>query len=265
MNAMHDFLPSPIALTIGAVTVRWYGVFLAIGAVAGLLVVNRLSRQKHFERNWVLDVMLLAILFGFLGGRLYHVLNEPQYYATHPKEILAVWHGGLAIHGGILAGFITLLVAARKRALSVWQLTDLAAPALAIGQAVGRWGNYFNQELFGKPTSLPWGIPILPAYRPDAYAASTHFHPTFLYESLWNILVFIVLLIIFKHKHHVFGLVTATYLSLASLGRIGVELLRIDDTPIIAGIRLPLLVAVLLLLVGSISMILLVRKTPHAL
>lgn len=260
---MHDYLPSPIALTLGMLTIRWYGIFLSLGTLMGLVVVIRLARSAGYDRTWILDCMLRAILFGFIGARLYHVLNEPYYYATHPMEILAVWHGGLAIHGGILAGFATLYFCARRRSFSVWQLTDLAAPALAIGQAIGRWGNYFNQELFGKPTSYPWGIPILPAYRPEAYAASTHFHPTFLYESLWNVLVFVMLLFLFKRKHRLFGFVTAAYIALASFGRIGTELLRIDDVPLIAGVRFPLLVALILCITGIVGMILL-QRTKHA-
>lgn len=257
---MYDFLPSPILISFGAFTVRWYGVFLALATGVGLYVLHRLVRHTTFERSWLFDVMLRTILFGFIGARLYHVLNEPQYYATHVTEILAVWHGGLAIHGGIIAGFLTLLFSARKRGLSVWQLTDLAAPALAIGQAIGRWGNYFNQELFGTPTAAPWGIPILPAYRPAEFAAATHFHPTFLYESLWNVFVFGVLLLLFRKKRTTMGFLTAAYIALAGLGRFGTELLRIDDTPVILGMRLPLLVSAALFVAGTIGIIVLSRK-----
>lgn len=256
---MHDFFPSSVAFSIGAVTIHWYGILLCLGTIVGLVVVHRLTRTTHLDRSWTLDVMLQAILFGFIGGRLYHVLNEPSYYIHHPGEILAVWHGGLAIHGGIIAGFLTLWLSARRRGVSVWQLTDIAAPALAIGQGIGRWGNYFNQELFGTPTAAPWGIPILPAYRPAEFAAATHFHPTFLYESLWNVGVFIMLFFLFRKRHEIAGLVTSAYIALASFGRFGTELLRIDDTPIIAGFRLPLLVSALLFICGTIGFIL-IRK-----
>lgn len=258
MPFLHTFHPSPIIAAVGPLTFRWYGLCLALGALAGYYVILWLARRYGYNEDRIIILFTVTVLLGFLGGRLYHVLNEPVYYSQHPGEILKVWHGGLAIHGAILAGAFVFLYFARRWKMRFFALTDLFVPGLILGQAIGRWGNYFNQELFGRPTRLPWGIPIDPASRPDTALTAQYFHPTFLYESLWDAGIFVLLLWIHKKKfgngNVPEGVITALYLTLYALGRTGTELLRIDEVPIIAGVRLPLLVSILLVLVGGVGL-----------
>ena len=175
LNFLHNFLPDPILFHWGFLTVHWYGVLVVAGIIAGLLLVLRLAKQFNIKSDEVYDLAFYLIIFSLLGARLYAVLLEWPYYLKNPGEIIAVWHGGLAIHGAIIGGLLTLVVYCRLASLrgrsgrkkqNFWQWADLIAVAIPLGQAIGRWGNYFNQELFGRPTSLPWGIPILRQNRP---------------------------------------------------------------------------------------------------
>lgn len=254
-HLLHTFRPSPILASFGPFELHWYGLLIAFGAALGYAVLYQLARRYQYDQDRLLTMFLLTVIVGFLGGRLYHVLNEPLYYWQHPEEIVAVWHGGLAIHGAILAGFFTIWFFCRRNKLALWRILDIAAPAVLLGQAVGRWGNYFNQELFGRPTNLPWGIPIDPMNRPESATSAAYFHPTFLYESLWDLLA--VIIILFLHRRQLQkkggtrpGIITMTYFVLYGIGRFGVELLRIDQVPIIAGIRLPLIVSTGIVLCG---------------
>ncbi len=260
IHFLHTFQPSPILLSLGPLYMRWYGVLIAAGALLGYLLTRSLARRYAIHGDHITALYCYGLLFSFLGARLYHVLNELPYYWRYPLEIPQVWHGGLALHGGIIAGFLTISVYARRHHLRFWQLTDLVAPALILAQAIGRWGNYFNQELFGRPTNLPWGIPIDPANRPASVANEQYFHPTFLYESLWNVVIFVTLILWHrarlqkgKEASHHEGLITLAYLFLYSIGRFGTELLRIDQTPTFAGIRLPWAVSGLFMLASLIG------------
>src|SRR6266481_6355936 len=160
--------PGAIALHVGPIAIRWYGVLMASE---------------------------LALLGGLVGARLYYVLFNLDYYGQFPGKIFALWEGGLAIHGGVIGGILVGGGYAWRRGLPVRQYLDIAAPSLALGQAIGRWGNFFNEEAFGRPTDLPWKLFISPVHRPLQYAQSEYFHPTFLYESLWDLLVFAALLL----------------------------------------------------------------------
>lgn len=261
---LHFWHPQSIFLTLGGLTIHWYGVTLALGALAGLLLLRRLgsarlageaSRQRGFRDNDLGDLFLWALVGGFVGGRLYHVLNELGYYVAHPAQIFMVWQGGLGIHGALLSGLTVLILFARRRRLDTWKLLDVVTPAVALGQVIGRWGNYFNQELFGRPTSLPWGIPIDPALRPSQYAMAEFFHPTFLYESLGNLVILFLLLWIGRHKQWPTGTVALAYFIFYALLRILTESLRVDQTPIFAGVRLPILVSGVMILTAGIFLL----------
>ncbi|GEM_PF-33648 len=249
---LHTFHPQPIALALGGLEIRWYGIFLSLGALAGYFLMRRLGRRAGFHDHDLIDLFLWLVVTGFIGGRLYHVLNEIGYYSAHPSEIVMVWNGGLGIHGGIVAGLVTLIIFARRKKMDVWKLLDVLAPAFALGQAIGRWGNYFNQELFGGPTSLPWGIPIDPLHRPLQYMSDRFFHPTFLYESLGSLVIVAILLLMWKKRPRLSGTIALVYFMLYGVLRIATESLRIDQTPIIAGVRLPIIVSTLIIL-GSIA------------
>lgn len=265
-SLLHTFSPSPILAEFGPFIFRWYGLLLALGAVLGYLVARSLAKRYGISEETVAALAFFVLITGFFGARLYHVLNEPGYYFRNPAEIVKVWRGGLAIHGAIIVGLAVTYWFCKKYKLLFWKMTDLLVPSLILGQAIGRWGNYFNQELFGRPTRLPWGIPINPLNRPANAASDQYFHPTFLYESLWDMAIFATLLVLHRRnikkggvdKH---GFITMTYLALYSLGRLLNELLRIDRTPVILGIRLPILVSGLVIVAACIGMFLLTRKT----
>lgn len=249
---LHTWTPSPIVFSLGGFELRWYGMLLALGALAGLWLLRRLGRRQGISDTTLIDLFVWLTVAGFLGGRIYHVLNELSYYGQHPTQILMVWQGGLGIHGAIIAGLIVLIFFARKKRLDTWKLLDILTPALVLGQIIGRWGNYFNQELYGRPTSLPWGIPI--------NGQPGFFHPTFLYESLGNTVILGMLLWLGKTRQFPAGTIALAYFMLYALLRIFTESLRIDQTPIIAGIRLPILVSGVMILT---ALILLIRKRSH--
>ena len=211
LTFLHTFEPQPIILQLGPLALRWYGLLMVTSMIAGLLIVLRFARQEKIKSDDVFDLAFYLIIFSLLGARLYAVLLELPYYLNNPFEIIAVWHGGLAIHGAIIAGGLTLLVYCRKKRQSFWQWADRLVVALPLGQAIGRWGNYFNQELFGKPTDLPWGIPISPVNRPVEYLTSPYFHPTFLYESLLNLLNVGLLLFLFPKLKQRSGVLAGLY------------------------------------------------------
>jgi len=183
------------------------------------------------------------ILGGIIGARLYDVfLIDWDYFANNPLEIIQIWHGGLAVHGAIIGGVIALLAWCKIKKKSFWQFAGLIFTVLPLGQAIGRWGNYFNQELFGRPTTLPWSIPISTVNRPEQYSNFQYFQPAFLYESILNLILFFVLLFLYKKNRHS-GEIVIYYLMGYSAIRFMMEFIRIDVTSLVFGIRLPQLVS----------------------
>jgi len=220
--------PGYIFISIGDFTITWYGLCIVIAAAAGLFVLaQKTKHDKKFSES-VLDIALWSIISGFIGARLYHVWNEWWWYQNHLSDIVKIWDGGLALHGGILFGFLTLVVFSRIKKIPLLALTDIAAPAFLIGQIIGRFGNYFNEELFGKPTNLPWALHISAAARPQEYFASQTFHPLFLYEIALNALLFLVLynMLISTKKR---GILTAAYFIGYGAIRFSLDFLRIDQ------------------------------------
>jgi phosphatidylglycerol:prolipoprotein diacylglycerol transferase len=274
---LHSYIPSPVILSVGYITLRWYGVFIGIATLVGLVVAIKAGKRYGIPKNTIMDISFWLVVWGVIGARIYHVLNEPTFYLSHPGAILKIWHGGLAIHGALLAGILVLTNFA-KRLTHVKQsafqnaltLLDVFTPALLLGQAIGRIGNYFNQELFGLPSSLPWSIPIAAEHRPKGFENFSHFHPTFLYESLWDIAGFIVLLVMQsantknKNRFKQRGCIFASYLVLYSIGRMLTEFLRIDTTPHIFGMRLPLVVSISLCALGILLLFILWGKQKSA-
>lgn len=250
-------MPDPIFVQLGPVTIRWYGITAALGFAGGFLYIRKFipsilgkgvaaDIQKHIEK-----ILTPLVVVGLAGARLYHVLNELPFYLEHPVLIPAIWHGGLAIHGAVATGALYLFYYTHKQRIFFLKLADVLMPALLLGQAIGRWGNFFNQELFGAQTTLPWGIFIDPANRPLGFGQFTHFHPAFLYESLWNILV-VVLITLWssRQKQQKPGVVFGVALAFSGAGRLLVEMLRVDAVPLVLGIRLPLLVSAAIVVSG---------------
>lgn len=207
-----------MALKIGSLEIRWYGVLMAISVLIGTYLALKEAKRKNIHEDHIYNLVLLGAPIGWIGARFWYVLWNWDYYSKYPAEIPAIWHGGLAFHGGILAAILVGVVYARIKKHSFWQLADLFAPSIILGQAIGRWGNYFNQEAYGYPTDLPWAMYIDGAWR----------HPTFLYESLWDLGVFLYLWLTRK-KQRYSGEIFLKYLLWYSVGRFIVEGFRMDS------------------------------------
>lgn len=259
MNFLHYFQPQPILFTLGPLTVRWYGLLIAMALLICILLAVRLAKKRGLEEGKIYDLALWAAIGGIVGARLYDVFFIAwDYYQYNLLDIFKIWQGGLAIHGAVIGGLTVLLVAARIKKISFWPLLDLFV-VLPLGQAIGRWGNYFNQELFGRPTDLPWGIPIDAANRPSQYLDQQYFQPTFLYESLLNLVLFGILLFAFKKKSSP-GVIFCLYLVGYGLIRIFTEFIRIDETTLLFGIRLPQLVSGIVIVAALILLIYFLKK-----
>jgi phosphatidylglycerol---prolipoprotein diacylglyceryl transferase len=238
--------PGPVALQFGPLSIRWYGVLMALAMAVGLWLAYRDAKRRGLDPESFLKAAELGLLGALVGARLYYVLFNLDYYSQFPRKILAVWEGGLAIHGGIIGGLLVGGGYAWWRRLPVLKFLDVAAPSLVLGQAIGRWGNYFNEEAFGTPTSLPWKLYISPSHRPLLYAQEDYFHPAFLYESLWDVGVFIVLVALLRKRlARAPGALFLAYVGLYSAGRFVTEAIRTD--PLMLG---PLRVAQLVSLIG---------------
>lgn len=226
--------------------------WLIIGAViASFFALSRLARIAGSKDGLVEDLVFWNVLFGLLGARLYHVLSAWNIYAHDPVSILYFWQGGLGIYGGVVAGFLATYIYCRLKKIEFWRIADLLAAGLILGQAIGRWGNFFNQEAFGLPTSLPWKMFVSPLHRLPVCSGGEYFHPVFLYESLWDVVVFAILFLLFKKKQWPAGMVLAIYAILYPLGRFFIESLRCDAT-LVGGYHLNMIVSLAVMILGLI-------------
>jgi len=222
--------PGAIAFELGPLTVRWYGILMATAMALGLWLAYRQARVEKLPADDVIRAAQWAIVAGLIGARAYEVAFNWDYYGRYPAKIIAVWEGGLAIHGGLIAGFLVGVFLAFRWHLPVLRSLDVAAPSVALGQALGRWGNFFNEEAFGRPTDLPWRLYISPPHRPPEHAAHEYFHPTFLYESVWDLAVFAALVWWLRPRYRARpGAAFFCYVGLYSLGRFAIEGLRLDS------------------------------------
>lgn len=253
-------IPSPSQGTwyLWVLPVRAYALLIITGIVLGGLVADRRWRARGGRPGTVVDVLSWAVPAGIVGARAYHVVSRWQDYfgpGQDPWSALRVWEGGLVIFGGLLGGALGAWYGARRHGVRLPAFADALAPGLAVGQAIGRWGNWFNQELFGSPTSLPWGLRIDPENRPEQYADAETFHPTFLYESLWNLGVAGLVVWADRRFRLGHGRAFALYLALYAFGRFWLELLRTDVANVVLGMRVNQLTA-LLVLVAAVAYIL---------
>jgi len=223
-------MPSRVFLHIGPVVVYWYGVLIVAGIMMAAWIAAKQAQYQKDNPEHIWNALLPSLILGILGARLYHVISSLSSYLAHPGEIFGLQMAGFGIYGGIIGGALGLWIYTRRHRLSFWRWADYIAPGLAIAQAIGRWGNFFNQELYGLPTNLPWGIYIAPENRLPGFEQYERFHPTFLYESLWNLLVFAVLMVVSRKVSRRLreGDLILLYGVLYPLGRLLVEFQRPD-------------------------------------
>jgi phosphatidylglycerol:prolipoprotein diacylglycerol transferase len=254
----------PVALQLGPIAIHWYGVIIGLAALFGLILALREADQQGLNKELILDLVMFAIPVALICARAYYVIFRwDEYYSHYPEEIIAIWHGGLAIHGGLIGAFITGIIFARVKKVSFWRLADIAAPSIILGQAIGRWGNFINQEAHGGPVTrtflenlhLPSFI-IEQMYIQDPFTGQyQYYHPTFLYESLWNFLGFIVLLIFRRKLPLKRGDLFLTYLIWYSVGRFFVEGLRTDSLMLFGTLKAAQVVSLVFILVAVVLFI----------
>ncbi len=237
-------IPSPETgvWNLGPLPIRAYALLIVIGIVVAVWWGSRRYEARGGARGTILDIAVWAVPFGIIGGRLYHVITDWQLYFGPGGSGLAgavrIWDGGLGIWGAVTLGALGAWIGARRAGVLLPPVGDAIAPAIALAQAIGRWGNWFNSELFGAPTDLPWGLEIAEQFRPNGYADVATFHPTFLYESLWLVAMVIVLLWADRRFSLGHGRVFALYVLLYTCGRLWIEMLRIDSANTVLGLRL---------------------------
>lgn len=248
---------SNIAFEIFGIPVAWYGILIATGVLIGIILALKDAKRRGFSSDILVDFLLFLIPAAIVGARLYYVIFKLDYYLKYPKEIFATWHGGLAIYGGVIAGVITAVIFARVRKVSFWTLADIVAPSLIFGQAIGRWGNFINQEAYGYEVTnkaLQWF--------PFAVNIDGTWHlATFFYESAWNFLVF-AFLMWYKKRTDVPGRIFLSYLVLYGIGRFFIEGLRTDSL-MIGPLRVSQVLSAVLVVGSVICILIQERQRKH--
>lgn len=246
-------------LEIGPFTIYWYGVIIASGALLGIYLAMREAERLGWKRDLIIDFVVFAIPIAIISARLFYVFFEFDRYVNGPLwKVIAIWEGGIAIHGAVFGGVLTAIIFSRVRNISFWKLADIIAPSLILGQAIGRWGNFMNQEAHGGPVSEAVYNNFL-QYLPDFIMnqmtiGGVMYHPTFLYESAWNILVFAFLILLRKYNL-LRGEIFLNYLIFYSIGRFFIEGLRTDSLYIIEGLRTAQVVSITLIVLAIILII----------
>lgn len=210
---------NPVAFEIFGLPIRWYGILISLGVVIAALLSSKQAKKCGYSEDLIIDLLLFALPISIIGARVYYVIFSWDNYKDNLASILNTREGGLAIHGGLIAAIIVTIVYSKIKKISFWTIADICAPGIILAQGIGRWGNFINQEAYGGPTDLPWGIMI----------EGQKVHPTFLYESLWNVLVFALLIWYRNNKSKVKGETFLLYVAFYSLGRLFIEGLRTDS------------------------------------
>ena len=226
----HLLAINPVAFSLGSLEVRWYGIIIATGIVLAYMVVQKEMVKRGMHPDFLTDLLIWAVPISILSARLYYVLFSWEYYAQHPEKIIQIWEGGIAIHGALIGAFLTTFIYTKVRGVSFWKTADIAAPGILIGQIIGRWGNFMNQEAHGGPVSEQFlDNTIIPDWIMNQMTIDgVTYHPTFLYESLWNVVGLILILVLrrFAIKR---GELFLFYLTWYSIGRFFIEGMRTDS------------------------------------
>jgi len=252
---------NPIAFSIGPIDVHWYGIIIGSGLALALFLAIREGNRRGLPKDTFADLMLWAIPIAIISARIYYVIFEWQYYVNHPADIPKIWNGGIAIHGALIGSVITTIIFAKKRGISFWKITDIAAPSIILGQAIGRWGNFMNQEAHGGEVTRSF---LENLHLPDfiinqMYINGTYYHPTFLYESVWDFIGFFLLLLL-RRVNFRRGELFLSYVIWYSVGRFFVEGLRTDSL-MLGSLRMAQTISIALIVVAVA--IILYRRTKQ--
>ncbi len=250
-----------VALDLGIIKIYWYSILVFLGIVAACFIIYKESKKQKIETDDLVDLLFYGLIFGIIGARVYYVLFNLNDYLRNPIEIFAVWNGGLAIHGGLIGGLITTIVFCKKRKINLTKMIDILVVGIIIGQAIGRWGNFFNGEAFGPTTTLAYLKSLhIPNIIIDGMLIDGSYHiPTFLYESLWCLLGFIILVLLRKYKKLHLGALTSFYLIWYGIERFFVEGLRTDSLMLIS-IKIAQVVSIIFIISGIIILVYNIRK-----
>ncbi|AND42154.1 MULTISPECIES: prolipoprotein diacylglyceryl transferase [Cytobacillus] len=245
----------PIAISLGPIQVHWYGLIIGVGIALALIIAMREGERRGLPKDIFADLMLWAIPIAIISARIYYVIFQWDFYSQNPGEIIKIWNGGIAIHGALIGSVITAYVFAKKRKISFWKLADIAAPSIILGQAIGRWGNFMNQEAHGREVSRAFLENMyLPEFIVDQmYINGAYYHPTFLYESIWNIIGFIILILL-RRANLRRGELFLSYVIWYSIGRFFVEGLRTDSLMLTENLRIAQTISIVLI-IGALVLI----------
>ena len=249
---MFSSIPSPNSgsLNLGPLTLRGYGLMIALGVLAAVWLASKRFSDRSMSSDHAAGLAMWCVPAGIIGARMYHVITDWERFSGNWADAFKLWNGGLGILGGVIAGYLAAILYCKRANLDFRTAIDIVAPSIPLAQMIGRWGNWFNQELYGRPSDLPWALEIDLENRPTQHLEEATFHPTFLYESLWNLMVVLALIKIDRMKKLSKGMLFIVYLSLYSVGRIWVEALRIDEATKVAGLRINIWVFSILLLMS---------------
>ncbi|WP_078543931.1 prolipoprotein diacylglyceryl transferase [Litchfieldia alkalitelluris] len=242
---------NPVFFELGPIAIHWYGLIIGIGAMLGLFIAVKESERRGLHKDTFVDLVLFAIPIAILSARAYYVIFKWDYYSQNPGQIIQIWEGGLAIHGGLIGAIVTAIVFAKKRGISFWKLADIGAPSIILGQAIGRWGNFINQEAHGGEVTRAF---LENLYLPEwiinqMYINGAYYHPTFLYESIWNFVGFILLLLLRKVNLRR-GELFLSYVIWYSVGRYFIEGLRTDSLMLTDMLRIAQVISIVLVAVA---------------
>ena len=245
-----------IALSIGNLNIHWYSIFITLGVVVAYVLIIKESKKQKINLDDINDIIFNSLLVGFIGARLYYVLFNMSLYTKNPLDIFKIWNGGLAIHGGIIFGLLALILTCKKKNINIIKMTDIAVPGLIIAQAIGRWGNFVNQEAHGPITSLKELTSLhLPNFIIEGmYINNNYYHPTFLYESIWNIIGFIIMIVLRKTKKLKLGFLSGIYLIWYGIGRFFIEGARTDSLMFFS-LKVAQLMSIVFIIIGCILII----------
>ncbi|MEQ7789949.1 prolipoprotein diacylglyceryl transferase [Staphylococcus nepalensis] len=251
----------PIAFELGPISVHWYGIIIAVGILMGYFIAQESIKRIGFDKDTLVDIIFWSAIFGFIVARIYFVIFQWPYYAQNLIEIPMIWYGGIAIHGGLIGGFITGIIVCKQKNINPFQIGDVVAPSLILGQGIGRWGNFMNHEAHGGPVSktVLENLHIPDFIINNMYIEGQYYQPTFLYESVWDIFGFVVLILLRKHLR--IGDTFALYLIWYSIGRFFVEGMRTDSLMLTSDIRVAQVMSIVLIIAGVILMI--IRRVKY--